>query len=74
MPTIDMAATGQNIQRMRKNAGITVKDIQNACGCATPNAVYKWIHGACMPTIDNLVILAAIFGAKVDDIVVVRIV
>ena len=62
MPTIDMVATGRNIQRMRNAAGISVKTIQEACGCSTPNAVYKWIHGTCMPSIDNLVILASIFG------------
>ena len=74
MPTIDMMATGQNIQRMRNAAGISVKAIQDACGCATPNAVYKWIHGACMPTIDNLVILASVLGVKIDDIVAVNII
>ena len=74
MPAIDMVGTGQNIQRIRKMAGLTIKDIQQACGCATPNAVYKWIHGVCMPTIDNLVILAAVLGVKVDDIIVVRII
>ena len=51
---------------------MSVKDMQRAFGFATPQAIYKWIHGAAMPTIDNLVILAALFGVTMDDIVIVR--
>ena len=35
-------------------------------------AIYKWIHGTSMPTIDNLVILAAKLGVTLDEIVVVE--
>ena len=73
MPAIDMAATGRNIARMRENAGLTVKDLQIFFGFATPQAIYKWQHGTAMPTIDNLVVLAMIFGVKIDDIIVVDI-
>ena len=71
MPTIDMVATGQNIARLREAAGLTVKDLAEIFGFATPQAVYKWQHGTAMPTIDNLVVLAAVFGVAMDDIVVV---
>ena len=33
MPTIDMTATGKNITRMMKAAGMTVKDLQEIFGC-----------------------------------------
>lgn len=36
MPTIDITATGNNITRMRKNAGLTVRDLQNIFGFGTP--------------------------------------
>ena len=71
MPTINMVATGRNIMRLRENAGLTVKDIQDIFGFATPQAIYKWQHGTAMPTIDNLVVLAAIFEVTVDQILVV---
>lgn len=71
MPTIDMVATGRNITRLRENAGLTVKDIQDIFGFATPQAIYKWQHGSAMPTIDNLVVLAAILDVTVDQILVV---
>ena len=71
IPAIDMAATGRNIAKMRQNAGLTVKDLQIFFGFATPQAIYKWQHGTAMPTIDNLVALAMIFGVTMDDIIVV---
>ena len=71
VPYINTAATGENINRMRMEAGFTVKDMQAVFGFATPQAIYKWIHGTAMPTIDNLVILAAVLGVTMDEIIVV---
>ena len=67
---IDMSATGINIIRMRVNAGLTVKDLQDIFGFSTPQAIYKWQHGTALPTVDNLVVLAAVFGVKIDDILI----
>ncbi len=72
IPVIDMTATGMNITRLRINAGLTVRDLQTIMGFATPQAIYKWQHGAAMPTLDNLVVLAAVFGVPMDDILVVQ--
>ena len=71
MPAIDMVATGMNISRLRQNAGLSVKDLADIFGFATPQAVYKWQHGTAMPTLDNLVVLAAVFGVPMDEIVVI---
>ena len=70
-PTINLVATGQNIVRLRKAAGLSVRDLQDIFGFATPQAIYKWQRGTAMPTIDNLVVLAVIFQVKMDDIIVV---
>ncbi len=71
MPTINMAATGRNIATLRTQAGLTVKDLQDVFGFATPQAIYKWQHGTAMPTLDNLIVLAMVLGVAMDDIVVV---
>ena len=73
MPTIDMVATGKNIEMLRKAAGISVKDLQDIFGFGTPQAIYKWQHGAAMPTIDNLGVLGAVLQVKIDDILVVAV-
>ena len=54
-----------------ESKGMSVKDMQAVFGFATPQAIYKWIHGTSMPTIDNLVILAAMFDVTMDEIVAV---
>ncbi len=69
-PVIDMAATGQNIVRLRKRAGLTVQDLQAVFGFTSPQAIYKWQRGTAMPTLDNLVVLAAVFGTTLDAIIV----
>ena len=70
LPTIDMAATGMNIIRMRRQNGMTVQDLQQIFGFSTPQAIYKWQRGTAMPTLDNLVVLAAVFGTTLDAIIV----
>ena len=72
MPTIDMIQTGKNINRLRKQANLSVKDLQNIFGFATPQAIYKWQQGAALPSIDNLVVLAAVLQVSLDDILVVN--
>jgi len=71
IPTIDMLATGKNITDLRKKAGLSVKDIQDIFGFATPQAIYKWQHGTAIPTIDNLIILACVLNVTIDDLIVV---
>ena len=71
IPLVNTVATGRNIDRLRIAAGMSVRDMQMIFGFATPQAIYKWIHGTSMPTIDNLVILAAMLGVTMDEIVAV---
>ena len=72
IPAIDMVATGRNYMKMRKAAGLSVREIQNIFGFTTPQAIYKWQHGTAMPTIDNLVVLAAVLDVTIDEILVVQ--
>ena len=71
IPTIDMVKTGQNIMDLRVKAGLSVKDLQDTFNFTTPQAIYKWQQGTALPTIDNLVVLAAVFQVKIDDVLVV---
>ena len=71
LPVIDMVRTGQNIGRLRKQAGLSVRDLQDVFGFATPQAIYKWQRGVALPTIDNLVVLAAVLQVRMDDILVI---
>ncbi len=70
IPVINMTATGRNIVFLRKRAGLTVRDLQAIFGFANPQAIYKWQRGQALPALDNLVILAAVFGVTISDIIV----
>ena len=70
LPTIDMIRTGQNIAKLRRQAGLSVRNLQDIFGFATPQAIYKWQQGVALPTIDNLVVLAAVLQVRMDDILV----
>lgn len=70
-PTVDMVKTGQNIVKLRQENGLSVKELQDVFGFATPQAIYKWQHGTAMPTVDNLVVLAALFQVSMEDILAV---
>ena len=68
IPMINLPMTGANINSFRKKANMTVRDIQKIFGFSTPQAIYKWIHGKSLPSIDNLLILADVFDVSIEDI------
>ena len=66
-----MKATGNNISRMRRQKGITIRQIQEEMGFNTPQAIYKWQNGTTLPSLENLVVLAEMFETTISEIVVV---
>lgn len=71
VPRIDMKRTGANIAAMRKSRNISISRLQKELGFNTPQAIYKWQRGETVPTLDNLVILAELFGVTISEIVAV---
>ena len=67
---INMKETGNNISRLRKQKGIAIKQIQEAMGFNTPQAIYKWVRGETMPTLDNMLVLSELFNTTINEIVV----
>ena len=73
MPTVNLAMTGASIRAIRKQRGLSVKDLQDIFGFATPQAIYKWQQGVTLPTVDNLVVLASVFGVPMEKILVIEV-
>lgn len=48
-----------------------MKDVQNAMGFENPQAIYKWISGRSLPSLDNFVILSRLLHTSIEDILVV---
>ena len=68
--TIDPEATGRNIRVLMTQNGYDIDDVREACGNVSAQAVYKWLKGQSLPSIDSLLVLARIFHAQLDDILV----
>ena len=69
-PVINLAETGRRIERQRRQAGLTVRDLQSYFGFEYPQAIYKWQHGECLPTVDNLLALARLLQVPMEDLLV----
>ena len=69
-PAIDPVATGRNIVHLRKERGLSVRDLQSFFHFDEPRAIYKWQTGQSLPSIDNLYALSALLGVPMDRILV----
>ena len=68
--TINMTATGANIKALIRAKGLKVADVQDIFGFNTPQAIFKWMRGDAMPSIDNIVILAHLLDVTIDEIII----
>ena len=50
---IKQKETGRKIRKMMVEHGYSVRDIQEMMGFESPRAVYKWLAGDSLPTVDN---------------------
>ena len=69
-PVIDMRATGAHIKVLMDAHEVTVQDVQKAMGLAAPQAVYRWLNGSNMPSVDNLYALSRYLNVQMDDVIV----
>ena len=69
--SIQPQATGKRIKGLLNERGYSVKDVQNALGFENPQAVYKWLSGKSLPSLDNFVILSKLLNTRMEDILVI---
>lgn len=72
IPIIDVRATGVNMRRLMDERNITVKDIARELNLGSLYAIYKWLQGRCLPSIDNLVALSYLLQVRMEDILVLE--
>lgn len=68
---INTVATGTSIKSWMDTKGYSIADLSEMMGLSYM-AIYKWIKGYALPSIDNFVFLAAIFDIKIDDLLVLE--
>ncbi len=69
-PAIDPVETGRNIVRLRKERGLSVRDIQAWFNFEEPRAIYKWQSGQTLPSVDNLYALSVLLEVPMDSVIV----
>lgn len=69
--SIQQEETGAQIRKLMMKNGYTVRDVQGAMGFENPQAIYKWISGKSLPSLDNFLILSRLLHASIEDILVV---
>lgn len=69
--SIQQKETGKQIKKLLMEKGYTVKDVQSAMGFENPQAIYKWMSGRSLPSLDSLIILSRLLHTSMEDILVV---
>ena len=69
--SIQQKETGRQFKRLLSEHGYTVKDVQTVMGFENPQAVYKWISGKSLPSLDNFIILSRLLHTSIEDILVI---
>ena len=69
-PVIDMKATGKNINRLRLERNLSISEIADFMDFSGPQAVYRWINGETLPSLDNMYALSIMLGVDIKDIIV----
>lgn len=69
MRTIDMIATGKNIENRCAQAGYDAKSLSILLN-VTLASPYYWFSGHSLPRLDTLVSLCGVLECKLDDLII----
>lgn len=69
--SIQPVETGKRIKQLLSEQHYTVHEIQGAFGFENPQAIYKWLSGKSLPSLDNFVILSRILNTSIENILVI---
>ncbi len=67
---IDLAATGANIRRLRREKGLSVIKVQELLDIGDPQTVYQWEWGRNLPTIEHLIALSILLETAVEKLII----
>ena len=69
--SIQPEETGERMRKLLLEQGYTIREIQGAFGFENPQAIYKWLSGKSLPSIDNFIILSRLLHTTIEDILVI---
>ena len=66
---IDPVKTGEKIKSYIGRSNIQIKDLARMMS-VSQQAIYKWICGESLPSLENIVLLSSILNVPLDDLIV----
>lgn len=72
MYQISKTETGKRIRKLMTEFGVTVREVQEEMSLESPQAVYKWLNGKALPSVENLVVLGKLLHVPVEELVVLE--
>jgi transcriptional regulator with XRE-family HTH domain len=67
---IDTTATSKRIRLLMNEIGLTTLNAKCFYDISSSQTFYRWLSGAALPTVEHLVILAAVLGTPMEEIIV----
>ena len=64
--SIQPVETGKRIKQLLSEQNYTIREIQGAFGFENPQAIYKWVSGKSLPSLDNFVILSRLLHTSIE--------
>ena len=68
-PEIDKDKTGERIRFLVELRGLSVKDVCRTLSLGCVQAVYKWLDGVNLPSLDNMYCLSILLQVPIDALV-----
>lgn len=72
MPYVNMEKTGANLRQLIKARGYSVRQVQDYLCLGSNQAIYSWLVGRNLPTVDNLVALSCLLDVTIDELLVLE--
>lgn len=67
-PNIDMKRTGLLLKRKVKEAGYTVKELQEKLMLSCPQPIYRWFKGKVLPSVNHLYALSQLLQVHMEEL------
>ncbi len=69
-PNIDMKKTGILLKNKIRQAGYSVKDIQENLMLSCPQPIYRWFDGKVLPSVSHLYALSLLLKVHMEELLV----
>ena len=70
MYRISKVETGRRLRKLMNWHGVTVREVQEEMELESPQAIYKWLNGRALPSLENLLILGRLLNVSMEDMLV----